>query len=94
MLTRNIQVLHAGMASHITPYSLGDPAYAANHIDPTSTTGLQILDGMINRQAAMIGYVDDFWLMMVISIVVIPLLFLVCAPKHKPAGGHDTAVMD
>jgi DHA2 family multidrug resistance protein len=94
MLTRNIQVLHAGMASHITPYSLGDPAYAANHIDPTSTTGLQILDGMINRQAAMIGYVDDFWLMMVISIVVIPLLFLVRAPKHKPAGGHDTAVMD
>jgi DHA2 family multidrug resistance protein len=49
---------------------------------------------MINRQAAMMGYVDDFWLMMVISIVVMPLLFLVRAPTHKPAGGHDTAVMD
>jgi len=33
----------------------------------------------------MIAYIDDFWLMMVLTIATIPLLFLI--KKVRPAGG-------
>ena len=33
-------------------------------------------DTEINRQALMIAYIDDFWLMMIVSLLAIPLLLL------------------
>ena len=39
----------------------------------------------------MIAYIDDFWLMMVLTIGSIPLLFLI--KKVRPAGG-DHAVLE
>jgi DHA2 family multidrug resistance protein len=32
----------------------------------------------------MIAYVDDFWLMMILTLAVIPLLVLVRPPKKAP----------
>ena len=45
-------------------------------MDPTKLSGLQILNGEITRQAAMIGYVDIFAWMTLLICLLIPLLFL------------------
>ncbi|HUX81297.1 MAG TPA: MDR family MFS transporter [Halothiobacillus sp.] len=82
LLTRNTQVMHSSLATQVTPYNAGNYAYAANHIDPLTQSGISTLNGMINQQAAMIAYIDDFKLMMVITIVVIPLLIFLRPPVH------------
>jgi MFS transporter, DHA2 family, multidrug resistance protein len=46
-------------------------------IDPTQ---LAVWNGEINRQAALIGYLNDFRAMMICSLVLIPLLFLMRRP--------------
>jgi len=48
------------------------------------------LNGMISNQAAMIAYIDDFWLMMVLTVATIPLLLLI--KKVRPAGGSHAVL--
>ncbi|WEK42810.1 MAG: hypothetical protein P0Y64_15855 [Candidatus Sphingomonas colombiensis] len=38
---------------------------------------------MINQQAAMVAYIDDFYLMSWISIAAVPLVLLLKKPKGK-----------
>jgi MFS transporter, DHA2 family, multidrug resistance protein len=86
LLTQNIQRLHASLAENITPYNAaGNTAAMAAHVNPSTLTGLYGLNGMISNQAAMIAYIDDFWLMMILTVASIPLLFLI--KKVRPAGG-------
>ena len=47
--------------------------------------GLIGLNGAISNQAAMIAYIDDFQLMMILTLATIPFLFLI--KKTRPAGG-------
>ena len=44
---------------------------------------MALIDAEINRQAAMIAYIDDFYLMSWISIIVLPLLLFLRPPKGK-----------
>lgn len=41
-----------------------------------------MIDQEVNRQAMMISYIDNFWLMMVLTIVMLPLT-LVLRPQNK-----------
>jgi len=93
LLTQNTQIMHATLAEHITPYNLNDTAYVASHIDTASIAGLAALNRMITREASMIAYMNDFKLMMVITIAVIPLLLFLRKPAHKPDPAH-AAIMD
>ena len=93
LLTRNTQVVHAALAEHITPYDLGRPAFASSHVDPASASGLVALNHMITNQAAMIAYLDDYKLMMLLTLAVIPLLVLLRPPAHRQ-GRAEKAVME
>ncbi len=46
--------------------------------------------GMVQRQAAMLSFVDNFWIMGVIFLCAIPLMFLMkkTQPHKGPMGGH------
>ncbi len=93
LLTQNIQTMHVSLASHVTTYNTDSPAYAASHIDPDSPGGLLALNGLLNHQAAIIAYLDDYKLMMLMTLGVIPLLLLL----QKPARANtpkEAAVMD
>jgi len=86
LLTQNIQRLHASLAANVTPYNIsGNSAAMASHVNPGTLSGLLGLNGIISNQAAMIAYIDDFWLMMILTVATIPLLFLI--KKVRPAGG-------
>jgi MFS transporter, DHA2 family, multidrug resistance protein len=78
-LTRNVQVNHAELGAFIQPYN---PVMAQAY--PTAVTGnqttLQMLDGLVNVQAAMISYVDDFYLMMWVTLLAMPLAFVLRRP--------------
>ena len=74
LLARNTQENRADLVSHFTPYSAGWPfGRVVPSSDPTT---LAIWDGEINRQAATIGYLNDFRVMTICSLVVLPLLLL------------------
>jgi len=40
-----------------------------------------MINNEVTRQASMIAYVDDYWLMMLLTAAVIPLLILIKPPK-------------
>ena len=92
LLTQNTQILHSHMVEHVTPYTLDHPAFIANHIDPNTEVGLQVFNQMVTQQAAMMAYINDYKLMMVITIAVIPLLLLLRKPNHTPS--KEQAVME
>ena len=78
LLTRNTDRVHAALVQHITPYTRGnDPAVLASHVDLSSTRGLVALNHLITNQATMIGYIDDFRLMMMMTLITMPFLLLI-----------------
>jgi DHA2 family multidrug resistance protein len=93
LLTRNTQIVHASLGENLVPYNIAaNNAYAANHIDPTTTTGLVALNNMLTDQATMIAYIDDYQLMMLVTLAVVPLLFLLRPPKTPSS--TDPVLMD
>jgi DHA2 family multidrug resistance protein len=93
LLTQNVQRLHSSMVEHITPYNAtNNTAMAAAHMSTTSLKGLEGLNAMITDQATMIAYLDDFQLMMVMTLATIPFLFII--KKARPAAGATHAVLE
>jgi DHA2 family multidrug resistance protein len=68
-LARSIQVSHAGLTADITPFNRHLPRM----LGPMTTHGAELLDQMVNRQALIIAYNNDFRMM---SFVVIPALLM------------------
>jgi MFS transporter, DHA2 family, multidrug resistance protein len=91
LLTQNTQRMHASLTEHITLFNMASNPAAA-HIDVASTRSLLALNGMITNQSAMIGYIDDFKLMMVLTIVTIPFLLMI--RNVKPASGETPVVAE
>lgn len=92
LLTQNTQRLHASLAEHITPYNAAsNPAAIAAHIDAGTTKGLAVLDATITNQAAMIAYIDDFKLMVVLTLLSMPFLLIIKGAK-SPASDHPTVL--
>ena len=58
--------------------------------DASSPTGLAVINAEVTRQAALVAYVNDFWIMMAITVLVIPLLVLI----RKPRGAAAAAAAD
>jgi DHA2 family multidrug resistance protein len=81
-LTRNIQINHAEVGAHVTrllvPFNLDQIAAYGG----VTEAGLRMIDGMVNQQAVMISYINDFYAMAISCVVAIPLLVLVRAPKR------------
>jgi DHA2 family multidrug resistance protein len=88
LLTRNEQINHALIGAHVTATSrqLTQPAYGA--LSPWTAAGRAALDSIIQNQAAIIGYIDDFKLMMVLTLAAIPLLFLLRGAPASDPGEH------
>jgi DHA2 family multidrug resistance protein len=85
LLTSNTQVMHASLAAHISPYNLAarDPQLAAQL---ASHAGTAALNAGLTSQAMMVAYLDDFQLMLVLTLITLPLLLLVrTAPAARKA---------
>ncbi|MBN9256020.1 MULTISPECIES: MDR family MFS transporter [unclassified Mesorhizobium] len=94
LLTQNIQINHANIATYVTPYNqaLSNPAIA-QAMSPYTLAGRAALDGVVTLQATIISYMNDFKLMMILSLAAIPLVLLLRKPS-TPAKVDHSAVME
>jgi MFS transporter, DHA2 family, multidrug resistance protein len=88
--TRGTQVAHSDLAEHITPYNPAVQAMLANG----SPTDLAVLNQTITQQAQMIAYLNDFKMMFIATLLVIPLLALIRPSRSASAADTSHAVMD
>jgi DHA2 family multidrug resistance protein len=77
MLARNIQISHADLAAHVTPYNLALDPTLLRVAGSIGQGAMAAVDGMVSQQAAMIAYLDDFRLMMFATLAALPLLLLI-----------------
>jgi DHA2 family multidrug resistance protein len=93
LLTSNTQVNHATIAKNITALNpaLQDPAIA-QYWSPFTAAGRVALDAVINQQAMLIAYLDNYKLLMIATLAVLPLLVVFRRPSAEGRGG--TVVVD
>jgi len=87
LLVRNTQTMHASLAEKI---NIANPALLDN---VATTDAANMLNNELTRQASMVAYVNDFWLMTLLTLAVIPLLILMRpAAKQAPADAAHAAM--
>jgi DHA2 family multidrug resistance protein len=82
--TRETAVAHADLAQNIQPGNAVVAAGLPPSMNPATTAGLEALNSEITRQAAFVALVDVFRLMLIMTICVIPLLFIMRRPGAAP----------
>jgi DHA2 family multidrug resistance protein len=89
-LSHWIQASHAGLAATVTPFSRPIPGEegALRFLDATTPQGAVLMDRIINREAMIIAYSNDFLMM---SLVAIPCMALVLMMKKVTAPGPPAA---
>jgi DHA2 family multidrug resistance protein len=94
LLVRNNQVNHAEISTHVTAVNRAfDNQVVAHALSPMTAAGRAALDLVIQKQAAIISYIDDFKLMMILSLAAIPLVFLL-RRATAPADNDHAMVME
>lgn len=94
-LAHRTQTNHAVFADYLTPFSLPlQIAQDSGALDTTTTRGLAELNALVNHQAAQLAYLQDFYLMMWITLAAFPLLLLMQAPAKRGAAPAPAVVHD
>jgi DHA2 family multidrug resistance protein len=95
-LTSKTTEMHARIVESVTPFNdaLQMPDVAAN-LNMSTDSGRALLDGIVTQQAAMIAYINDFKLLMILTLAMVPLVLLIGtaqkapgAPKPAEAAAH------
>jgi len=82
-LARQSQIAHADLGAAVSPFSVpGADPNIARALGTYGDTAVALLDRAVNGQAAMIAYLDDFTLLMWLSLAAIPLVFLLRTPRQ------------
>lgn len=93
LLGRNAQIMHASLAAHVTPFTdliRTDSLPALWNL--ATPAGRAALNAVVTREATLIAYLDDFRLMMFISLAAMPLVLLLRRPGHR--GGTVAVAAD
>ena len=90
VLSRTQSTSHAYMAERINPYSEAmQSPWMPEQWDILTSNGLALLNLEVNRQAMALGFLNDFTLIMIGSLLSAPLVFLLARSrdnKPEPAG--------
>jgi len=85
LLTRNTQINHANVAQYVTAVNRTFETPAIAHFwNPLTPAGRAALDALVTQQAQIIAYMDDYKLLLIATLAVIPLLVVF---KRTSAGG-------
>lgn len=87
-LARNQQVSHADLAAHITATTLPtiDLPAVVDHLPGLGSGLMQAIDGEIGRQAMMIAFLDNFYVLAWVMMAFAPLPLLLRKAKPLPPG--------
>jgi DHA2 family multidrug resistance protein len=94
-LAQRTQANHAAFAEYITPFSLAlKQAVEAGAHDLSTPEGLVAINNELTRQAATLAYLQDFRLMMWITLAAVPLVLLLRMPARHAVEGEVRAPID
>ena len=97
LLARNMQINHAELAAGLTPFNpaLHGHGAVSDLLAPGTAKGAALLDAVVNQQAAIISYLDDFKAMMLVTAPAALLLLLMRRPAVvAKADGDHASVLD
>jgi DHA2 family multidrug resistance protein len=88
LLTRNTQLNHAEIAAAVTPFNPQIQSAPVMHFwNPFTAAGQAALNDEVTRQASVIAYIDDYKLLMLISLLSIPMVLLLRKPQAGAGSG-------
>jgi len=84
MLAVYVRANRENLVTHINPFNplLKDSAFLTN-LDPSHGASLEMLNGLVQREAVMLGYLDDFRLMMLFTLVAVPVVLVLRPVRHE-----------
>ena len=92
VLARSTQVNHASLVEGITPFNEALRVTNQSGLwDLDVLQGLARLESEVTRQATMIGYLNDFWLLTLLAAAVVPLVLLLDRPGGKRTEAAEDA---
>lgn len=90
MLTRNLQINHSVLGAEISPFN---PNFTnALPGAARSLVTMSQVEGLVTVQALMISYINDFKLMMIVTLCAMPLALLLKKPDLSPKPAVATPV--
>jgi DHA2 family multidrug resistance protein len=84
LLAENTQIVHSRLIEHLRPDNPLARSQLALPYSLTDPSGVAALNAMATRQAAMVAYIDNFKLMMIMVIAGLPLVLLLRKPRPMP----------
>ena len=94
-LTDKTIEMHARLTEHVTPFNgaLQMPD-VMNHLNVQTDAGRALLDQIVTQQAMMIAYLNDYKLLMALTLVMIPLVMIISTARPAPGAKPQEAVID
>jgi DHA2 family multidrug resistance protein len=81
-LSRNMQVSHSDIAANLTSFNLPvDPASVTAQMGPVGDAAMAMLNSEVTRQAAFIAYLDNFYMLFWLLLLIIPLAWVARRPS-------------
>ncbi len=80
LLAHNTQALHETIGASVNPFNRA--LQAIDVLDPATGQGAAMLDRMVNHQAQIVAYVNDYMLMIFTTMPAILLLLLMRSPRR------------
>ncbi|HEY5305298.1 MAG TPA: DHA2 family efflux MFS transporter permease subunit [Pseudolabrys sp.] len=95
-LTDKTIEMHARIVEGVTPFNNAlQMQDVARNLNVNSNQGRAMLDGLVTQQAAIIAYLNDFKLLMILTLAMIPMILIIRATAQAPtAGKPEHAVID
>jgi MFS transporter, DHA2 family, multidrug resistance protein len=91
LLVQNTQANHADIARHVTAVNRAFEDPVVNKFwSPVTAAGRAALEAVVTQQAQIIAYIDDYKLLMIATLAVVPLLIVFT--KSVDRGGDHAAV--
>jgi MFS transporter, DHA2 family, multidrug resistance protein len=92
-LTSTTTRMHANLAEYVTPFNnaLTMPDVRAI-LDMATDQGRAMMDVLLNQQAAIIAYANDFKLLMYLTLAAIPLVFFIGTARSRAAAEKDEPI--
>ncbi len=86
LLTRSEQVVHDNIASAVTPFNRNlFETNVAHYWNPATKVGAAAINGVVNQQAQIISYSDDYKFLMIAILAAMPLV--VMFDRARPSAG-------
>lgn len=93
LLGQNTHKVHASLSEYIQPFREAMQHLPAM-LDPGADTGRAMLDALVTKQAALVAFLGDFYIMFIIALASLPLVLLMRHPDHKLDDEEITATVE